>query len=190
MNEDNNTNQSTKTQTESEAMTEGTSKPTAQTTEKSPIFKNPIIIVIAGIIIAAIILTCVLLGGKNDSTSNDQNDTNQNNALTYSSGLEYTSNGDGTCYVSGIGKCGGYIINIPPTSDKGERVIGIGKDAFVDCHQITNVSIPESVSDISSSAFYNCSKLSDISVDENNAYYKSIDGNLYPLGQRKSHLSR
>ena len=48
----------------------------------------------------------------------------------YSEGLKFTSNGDGTCYVSGIGSCTDTVVNIPPTSPEGDTVTSIGVNAF------------------------------------------------------------
>ena len=61
----------------------------------------------------------------------------------------------------------------------GNSVTSIGGSAFNGCNSITSVTIPNSVTSIGGGAFYNCSSLTSISVDENNQSYKSIDGNLY-----------
>ena len=58
-----------------------------------------------------------------------------------------------------------------------DGVVSIGNSAFWSCG-ITNVIIPDSVTFIGSIAFLRC-YLTNITVDENNQYYKSIDGNLY-----------
>lgn len=100
-------------------------------------------------------------------------------SIKYSDGLEYTSNGDGTCYVSGIGTCSDTDIVIPSTSPEGWRVTSIGDSAFKYCLRITSIVIPESVTSIGDSALYLCLSLNNISVDERNEHYKSIDGNLY-----------
>jgi hypothetical protein len=50
--------------------------------------------------------------------------------IRYSEGLEFTSNGDGTCYVSGIGEREDEDVLIPPVNPDGERVIGIRQGAF------------------------------------------------------------
>ena len=47
--------------------------------------------------------------------------------------LQFTSNGDGTCYVSGIGDCTLEEIIIPQVSPKGDRVTAIGDNAFFEC---------------------------------------------------------
>ena len=121
---------------------------------------------------------------------------------SYSEGLEFTSNGDGTCYVSGIGTCTDTDIVIPLTSPVGDTVLGIGQNAFYDCDTIRSVYISNGIKRIGDQAFYNCDLLTDvfipksvenigdycfrlcvsitdISVAEGNLHYKDIDGNLY-----------
>ena len=60
-----------------------------------------------------------------------------------------------------------------------DSVTSIGEYAFRDCSGLTKVKIPKSVTSIGDYSFYGCNNLENIIVDENNAYYKSIDGNLY-----------
>ena len=88
------------------------------------------------------------------------------NDLGYSVGLEYTSNGDGTCYVSGIGTCTDTDIVIPTVSPDGETVIGIGNSAFYDCSSLTSVTIPDGVTYIGRSAFYFCTSLESIIIPD------------------------
>ena len=117
----------------------------------------------------------------------------------YSKGLKFTSNGDGTCYVSGIGTCKDVDVWIPPVSPEGDKVTSIGRSAFRDCTSLTSITIPDSVTSIGSEAFLGCSgltsitipdsvtninnwtfsgctSLNSIQVDENNTVYHS-DGN-------------
>ncbi len=96
-----------------------------------------------------------------------------------SEGLRYTSNGDGTCYVSGIGSCTDKNVIIPNISPEGDVVTGIGDDAFYNRYSLTSVVIPNGVTSIGEYAFGQCSSLTSIEVDEENTAYKSIDGNLY-----------
>ena len=123
-------------------------------------------------------------------------------ALPYSVGLEFSSNGDGTCSVVGIGTCKDTKIVIPSESPEGLAVTSIGVQAFSECTNIKSVEIPESVTSIANYAFYGCSdlvsveipssvtfiddyvfqgctSLASVNVDENNLSYKDIDGVLY-----------
>ena len=84
--------------------------------------------------------------------------------LTYSEGLVYTSRGDGTCYVSGIGTCTDTDIVIPPTSPANESVTSIGSSAFDNCRSLTSITIPDSVTNIQDRAFYWCSGLESVTI--------------------------
>ena len=97
----------------------------------------------------------------------------------YSVGLKYTSNGDGTCYVAGIGTCTDTDIIIPTKSPDGDTVTSVGVSAFFNCSNLTSIEIPEGVMSIGEGAFYYCTSLTSITVDSNNSAYQSIEGNLY-----------
>ena len=81
-----------------------------------------------------------------------------------SQGLEFTSNGNGTCYVSGIGTCGDTDIVIPAKSPAGHKVTGIGAEAFCDCDSLKSITIPDSVTSIGAKAFYDCDSLTGITM--------------------------
>ncbi len=90
-------------------------------------------------------------------------------SVTFGENSQLTSIGNDAFY-----DCTGLTsITIP------DSVTSIGSGAFHGCSKLTSVSIGNGVTSISSSAFYNCTSLVNITVDENNEYYKSIDGNLY-----------
>ncbi len=86
--------------------------------------------------------------------------------VTYSEGLEFTSNGDGTCYVSGIGTCTDSVVHIPSVSPDGDAVTVIGNAAFTFCSDLTSVTIPEGVTSIGDDAFYGCDSLTSITIPE------------------------
>ncbi len=78
--------------------------------------------------------------------------------------LEFTSNKDGTCYVSGIGDCTEENIVIPSKSPKGDKVTAIGEQAFFDCFTAKTISIPDSVTYIGDNAFRGCIYLTEINI--------------------------
>ena len=78
--------------------------------------------------------------------------------------LEFTSNGDGTCYVSGIGDCVVENLVIPSKSPKGDTVVAIGDRAFFDCFTLKSVTIPDTVTKIGDNAFRGCIYLTEIDI--------------------------
>ena len=60
-----------------------------------------------------------------------------------------------------------------------DSVTSIGDYAFYSCDNLTSVVLGDSVTTIGDSAFYDCTSLTSIDVDNDNEFYKSIDGNLY-----------
>ena len=87
-------------------------------------------------------------------------------APIYSEGLAFTSNGDGTCYVSGIGTCTDTEIVIPSTTPDGYSVTGIGDRAFYNCSSLTSVIIPDGITSIGNGAFYSCTSLKKIVIPD------------------------
>ena len=75
--------------------------------------------------------------------------------------LTFTSNGDGTCYVSGMTSQSAIVV-IPATYN-GETVTGIGDRAFRN-KNMTTVIIPDSVTYIGERAFEYCYSLSAIEI--------------------------
>ena len=118
-----------------------------------------------------------------------------------SEGLEFTSLGDGTSYISGAGSCRDSFIILPEYSPFGERVVGIGSYAFRGCDflkcielnenlkfigayafygtDMVNAHIPAELEQIGDFAFAACPELEAITVDASNSVYADIDGVLY-----------
>ena len=116
-------------------------------------------------------------------------------------GLEFTSRGDGTCILSGIGECTDKDVTVPETSPDGETVKAVAKSAFTgntDIRRVilpqtvttvgdyafynssmTEINIPSGVTSIGEAAFSNCSSLEKIVVSGSNKSYCSVDGVLF-----------
>ena len=95
-----------------------------------------------------------------------------------SKGLTFEVSTNGTGYaVGGRGECFDKKIVIPSTY-KDKPVVEIKNRAFSN-DMLEEIIIPNSVTSIGEKAFVYCSSLTSIIVNENNNYYKSIDGNLY-----------
>lgn len=120
---------------------------------------------------------------------------------TYSDGLEFRSNDDGTATLTGIGICTDRDIVIPDITQSGDLVTAIGSKAFKGIAAIgavvlpnslisiekdafrgsgiTSVHIGSSVISIGEGAFADCKALTEINVSEANAMYASADGVLF-----------
>ena len=84
--------------------------------------------------------------------------------VTSSEGLVFTSNGDGTCTVTGFDNDSVTDLIIPETSPDGEQVTVIGEEAISWNTNLKSVAIPDSVVKIESNAFYCCSVLTSVSI--------------------------
>lgn len=83
----------------------------------------------------------------------------------FSDGLEFTSYGNGTCYVSGRGSCTDTVIKIPETSPTGDRVIEIGENAFYRyCADIASIVVPDTVTKLGDHAFAGCTSLQSLDL--------------------------
>ncbi len=76
-------------------------------------------------------------------------------------GLQFTSNGDGTCKVVDAGNNTDSHVVIPTKSPDGDVVVEIAKEAFFE-HPMNTISIADTVKIIGQSAFYNCAKLNNL----------------------------
>ena len=81
-----------------------------------------------------------------------------------SEGLEFTSNGDGTCRVSGIGTCTDTDIVIPSFSPEGDIVTTVGYRAFTNKLTITSIVLPDTVTGLGENAFMGCWYLVSINI--------------------------
>ena len=103
--------------------------------------------------------------------------------------LEFTSNNDGTCYVSGIGNCTGIEIVVPSIAPNGDAVTGIGALAFSTSavSNFTSVVIPGSVTYIGDGAFSGCESLTTIYYDGLRDQWATVDigeNNEYLIGAK------
>ena len=92
-------------------------------------------------------------------------------------GLEYTSNGDGTCYVSGVGSAKDENVVIPLISPYGDRVTAIGDSAFEGYDKLKTIKLHGAIESIGMDAFYACEEL--VYTKYDNAYYIGNNENPY-----------
>ncbi len=105
----------------------------------------------------------IILDSETETDADTDSDVGNQDA---SEGLKFTSNGDGTCTISGIGTCKDTDIVIPKVAPSGEAVVRIGENAFCDYHDLTSITIPDSVTSIGDFAFTNCFNLTSITIPD------------------------
>ena len=91
------------------------------------------------------------------------------NTVKYSEGLLFVSNGDGTCYVKGLGDCIDTDIVVPPTSPENDKVTAIGAYSLRGT-KITSVVLPDGITKIDDYAFYKCFYLESINIPSGVTY--------------------
>jgi hypothetical protein len=116
----------------------------------------------------------VTLNSKNELTVGDVNNAYTPVYLKYSVGLEFESNGDGTCCLIGMGDCTDTAIVIPMRSPEGDLVTEIASSVFRD-QPITSVTLPESLTDILRRAFMGCTSLTDVYYDGSEAQWSEVN---------------
>jgi hypothetical protein len=146
-------------------------------------------------------------GGNIPSDPSDENNENDENEPSNpiedpsSKGLEFESNGNGTCSLSGIGNCKDTFIIVPMESPDGDIVVAISDNAFKNSTSIKGIEFSESIKKIGAYAFYGstireveipstvkeignyafagCKYLTAIEVDRDNSKFSSLSGVLY-----------
>ena len=93
--------------------------------------------------------------------------------------LRFTSYGNGTCGVTGMGSCTDAYVIIPERSPAGDIVVAIEDKAFFENTDIKAVQISSTVTSIGDRAFGGCTSLVYITVDQKNKSFTDIDGILY-----------
>ena len=97
---------------------------------------------------------------------------------SYTEGLAFRSNGDGTCAVAGLGSCTAACILIPPKSPAGDTVTEILPYAFAD-GIVGAIEIPACMTALSAASFAGCSRLAYVRVAEGSRSFLEYDGVLY-----------
>ncbi len=150
------------------------------------------------VLLAVIICGCVVLGqsakvsaesAADEQQSTDVGEQTENTApdtqelsttvpKTYSTGLEFRSNGDGTCAVAGPGSCTAACILIPPESPAGDTVTEVLPYAFANSI-VGAIELPATVSTLSAASFALCPRLAYIRVESESSSFLEYDGVLY-----------
>ena len=111
-------------------------------------------------------------------------------AGTTENGLTYEIQEDGV-HITGCDNNVEGEIKIP-SEIEGTIVSTIDDCSFVNCHKITSIYIPKTVTSIARGDFEpfvgKCSKLVEFKVDDENQYYSSKDGILF--NKDKTHIVR
>lgn len=157
------------------------------------------------LLLCVIICGCVILGKSTEISAAEQEDVsgqespdatkNELNAptpeqgdaateenttavKTYSEGLYFRSNGDGTCALAGMGSCTAACVLIPPQSPAGDRVTEILPGAFAGSI-VGAVEIPTTVVSLTAASFADCPRLAYVRVAAGNTAFLESDGALY-----------
>ena len=66
-----------------------------------------------------------------------------------------------------------------PSTISGVDVVALGDSAFYQCHTLTSIVIPSSVTSIGYAVFADCDNLTNITVSDSNPNFSSVDGILF-----------
>lgn len=97
--------------------------------------------------------TVSAVSSKNTSSANVPNESLTSTVLPTSDSLEFESNGDGTCTITGIGSCSDKELVIPNKSPDGDTVTLIAKYAFYDLEDIDSITFVDYNYEIDKYAF-------------------------------------
>ncbi len=123
---------------------------------------------------------------ENEETSEEETTTEEvTTEAPREKSLAFTSNGNGTCTVTGLGDITDSCIIIPEKSPDGEVVTGIGDKAFYGNISINAVQIPSTVTHIGNMAFGGCTSLIYISVNKDNKSFTDVNGILFSADMEK-----
>ena len=115
---------------------------------------------------------------EKEQTTQPQPDNTTTVNKTYSTGLDFRSNGDGTCAVSGMGTCTAACILIPPKSPSGDTVTEILPNALSGS-VVGVLELPATVTTLSAASFAGCERLGYIRVASGSTAFTEHDGALY-----------
>lgn len=155
-------------QAQAQAQAQATPSPAqapAQKTKKC--FNKKLIPVIAVVLVVAIVAIVALTGkgGSGDGGSGNPGVADQLAKLNPSDGLEFTSNGDGTCTLTGIGTCTDTTIVIPDKNN-GETVTAIGDFQYSYENEFTKIILADTITTIGEYAFSSCDTLEEVVLNE------------------------
>ena len=119
------------------------------------------------------------VGDESSSDGSTESSTESADTEAAEPSLEFTSNGNGTCSVTGIGTVTDSYVVIPNRSPQGDVVTSISEKAFYGNDTLRAIEIPSTVSNIDDMAFSACSRLVYISVDKDSRFFIDIGGILF-----------
>ena len=130
--------------------------------KKILIFGLPMIFALS---LAITLAACMAEAGKEvgDSLFKDENSESKELPTVavpeenYSNGLRYSSNGDGSCTLTGIGDCKDTYITVPQKSPDGDTVVAVGMSVFLGNRAVKGIDLPDSLKTIGEYAFYDSS---------------------------------